>query len=680
MRTMTRPKSNRRAGKRESGKAGRPGLWMMNWFILGVILSAPAWAGAPQEARLATAADFMAGDFNGTQASGEGLSIGVVARSFGPVKEAALTSMMVDGDRVIIGTGPEGRVYAWEKGALSLLAETHAQRVTALAMHKGRLYIGTSSPASVHMLEGGKAVKVWSGEEAYLNALQVWKDRLYFAVGNPARLYRLENGKAQLILSVGQEAFTALAVDGAQNLWAGTSGNGWIIRLRDESAWSVMHRDDLPQIGALVAGGTGRMYFLSGNYPKESKDVPGTSSALGVVDAERVTILKKWDNVLMTAMGWNAQSKRLTWGGNEGKLYTLNQDKIALYAQVPQQQIAAVAGDWVATQAACDLFRLEPAREGEYTSKPFDAKRAARWGELTWKGSGGVKAAVRFGNQEKPDASWTPFSTPCADTPCAAAGSGRYGQVKLVLAPDARVEAVSWVYKTMNAPPEIRSFNVLEPGEVFLKTGYSPDNVMIEAVNPDRYGMFTTVSAPPAEARDQDKGKKYYMRGYRTFTWEVADADGDEVQSTLEFKKEGWSGWMPVFEKEKAAFFAFDTQALPDGAYRFRLTAADVPEGERAQEISPIIIVDNTPPQVSSKAAGGDLLIEVSDALSRLWKVEWSADGKPFKALQPEDGILDGPREKFRLGAAELKGKTFIVVRAVDSFYNAVTVPVNLPH
>jgi len=656
-----------------------PGLRMSHWFILALVLSALAWAGGPQEVRLATAADFMAGDFNGTQASAEGISIGVVAHSFGPVKEAALTSMIVDGGRVLIGTGPEGRVYVWEKGALSLLAETHAQRVTALAMFKARLYIGTSSPASVQVLESGKAVKVWSGDESYLNALQVWKDRLYFAVGNPARLYRLEDGKARMILSVGQEAFTALAVDAAQNLWAGTSGNGWIVKLRDESAWSVEHRDDLPQIGALAAGEAGRMYFLSGNYPKDSKDAPGTSSSLGVVDGERVTILKKWDNVLMTAMGWDGASKRLIWGGNEGKLYTLNQDKVALYAQVPQQQIAAVAGDWIATQAACDLFRLEPAREGEYTSKPFDAKRASRWGELTWRGSGSMKASVRFGNQEKPDASWSSFSTPCAQAPCETSGSGRYAQLKLVLAPGASVEVVSWVYQTVNAPPEIRSFNVLEPGEVFLKTGYSPDNVMIEATNPDRYGMFTTVAAPPAEARDQDKGKKYYMRGYRTFTWEVFDADGDEVKSTLEFRKEGEPQWMPVFEKEKASFFPFDTQALPDGAYRFRLTVADVPGGERAQEISPIVIVDNTPPTVTSKTQDGGLLIEVSDALSRLWKVEWSADGKPFRALQPEDGILDGPRETFRLSATELKGKTFIVVRAVDSFYNAVTVPLNLP-
>lgn len=287
--------------------------------------------------------------------------------------------------------------------------------------------------------------------------------------------------------------------------------------------------------------------------------------------------------------------------------------------------------------------------------------------------------SVRFGNQEKPDASWTPFSTPCTDTLCTASGSGRWAQVKLVLDHDSSVEYLSWAYRTVNAPPEIRLFSVMEPGEIYVKPGTSADNVVIEATNPDRYGMFTSVSAPPPEAKDQDKGKKYYMRGYRTLAWEVFDPDGDEVQAALEFQKEGESAWMPVFEKEKITIFAFDTQVLPDGAYRFRLTVSDVPEGEKAQEISPLVIVDNTPPQISSKMEGGDLLIEVTDAMSRLWKVEWSADGKPFKDLRPEDGILDGPRETFRLSGDDIKGKSFIVVRAVDVFYNAITVPLSLP-
>jgi hypothetical protein len=649
-------------------------------FALWLVLSALLPGASFQEARLATLADFTAGEFSGTQAGAEGISLGLSVGSFGPVTEPALTALLTDGERVYVGTGAEGRVYVLDKGLLTLAADTEAAMVTALALFKGHLYIGTSSPAVLYVLEKSGPSKIWGGEEPYLNALQVWNDRLYWATGNPARLYRLDSGKAEPVLTVEQEAFTALAVDETGILWAGTNGNGWILKFKNDQNWEIVHRDDLPQITALSPDDAGKVYFLSGNMPKESKEVQGTLSALGMIEGERVTPLKKWDTTMMTAMAWSSELKRLIWGGSEGKLYTLSDGKMAVLAQVPQQQIAALSGEWVATQSACGLFRLEPAQEGEYLSKPFDAKRAARWGMLDWKGAGAVKAMVRFGGQEKPDAAWTPFSPPCSAPPCAAPGAGRFAQVKLVLTPGARVEYLSWAYRTVNAPPEIKAFNVMEPGEVFLKGGYAPDNVVIEAVNPDRYGMFTTLDVPPAEAKDKDKGKKYYKRGCRTFTWEVSDADGDEVQAALEFGREGQGGWMPVFEKEKGTSFAFDTQALPDGAYRFRLTVVDVPEGESAREISPLVLVDNTPPQITFARKGGDVGVEVSDALSRLWRVEWAADGKSFKALPPDDGLLDGPKEAFRIPAAEIKDRSFVVVRAADSFFNSVTVPLNVPH
>ena len=651
---------------------------MKKIFVLWLALAAVLPGAALQEARLANLADFMAGEFNGTQAGPEGISLGLSVGSFGPIAEPSLTALLAHNGSVFVGTGPEGRVYALEKGTLHPIVDTEAALVTALALLEGRLYIGTSSPAVLYFYEKGALSKVWEGQESYLYALQVWKDCLYWAVGNPARLYRLEGGKARAVLEVEQEAFTALAVDGTGTLWAGTDGNGWILRIKDDRNWTIVHRDELPQIIALAPDGEGKVYYLSGNIPKESKEAPGTLSALGVIEGDRVTPLKKWETTLMTAMTWSGGLKRLIWGGGEGKLYTLINGKMAVLAQVPQQQIAALSGEWAATQSACGLFLLERAKEGDYLSKPFDAKRAARWGILDWKGRGTVKAMVRFGGQEKPDASWTPFSAPCSSPPCAASGTGRFAQVKLALTPEASVEYLSWAYRTINAPPEIKTFAVMEPGEVYLKGGYSADNVVIEAVNPDRYGMFTTLDSPAAEAKDKDKGKKFYKRGYRTFTWEISDADGDEVQAAMEFKRENLETWMPVFEKEKTTSFAFDTQALPDGAYRFRLTVTDMPEGEGAQEISPLVMVDNTPPVITFVKRNEDVEATVADALSRLWRVEWAADGKPFRPLQPEDKLLDGPREVFHIPLSEIKDRSFVVVRAADSFFNNLSVSLDL--
>ena len=62
----------------------------------------------------------------------------------------------------------------------------------------------------------------------------------------------------------------------------------------------------------------------------------------------------------------------------------------------------------------------------------------------------------------------------------------------------------------------------------------------------------------------------------------------------------------------------------------------------------------------------------MSDALSPIGKVEYSVDAQKWVPLIADDGIADAPEESFRIPRSTVSGK-FVVVRAVDVFYNVAT-------
>ena len=89
-------------------------------------------------------------------------------------------------------------------------------------------------------------------------------------------------------------------------------------------------------------------------------------------------------------------------------------------------------------------------------------------------------------------------------------------------------------------------------------------------------------------------------------------------------------------------------------------------------------LVDNTPPQVTATASGDELVIHVTDRLSPIGKVEYSADAQKWIRITPVDGISDSASETYRIKRSAVTGK-FFIVRAVDAFYNVGTESIALP-
>ncbi|HEX7681791.1 MAG TPA: hypothetical protein VF713_26970, partial [Thermoanaerobaculia bacterium] len=157
---------------------------------------------------------------------------------------------------------------------------------------------------------------------------------------------------------------------------------------------------------------------------------------------------------------------------------------------------------------------------------------------------------------------------------------------------------------------------------------------------------------------------------------------GDSLRYTLSFRLKGSGKWLRLRENVEETSLNFDTSQLPDGAYELRLSVTDgqdnpdTPLTDAKEGID--FTVDNTPPVITSSTEGEDVVIRITDKLSPIGKVEYSADAQKWIRITPVDGISDSPSETYRLKRSTLAGK-FVIVRAVDAFYNVATESITLP-
>jgi hypothetical protein len=246
---------------------------------------------------------------------------------------------------------------------------------------------------------------------------------------------------------------------------------------------------------------------------------------------------------------------------------------------------------------------------------------------------------------------------------------------------DIVVDSVSLGFINRNIAPSIDAVAVQDPAVVYISSSYPAAPQVVEATNPDEYGIFTSLDSA-REKNEQGQGKKVYRKGFRTISWRAHDENGDAIRYALAFRQKGSANWLRLRDNMEETQLNFDTSQLPDATYELRLTATDaqdnadaaltdVKEGVEFQ-------VDNTPPQIVVTPGGDSVTVRVTDRLSTVGKVEYSADAQKWIRLTPGDGIADSGDETYQLPRSAVAGK-FVIVRAVDSFYNVATESVNLP-
>jgi hypothetical protein len=164
-------------------------------------------------------------------------------------------------------------------------------------------------------------------------------------------------------------------------------------------------------------------------------------------------------------------------------------------------------------------------------------------------------------------------------------------------------------------------------------------------------------------------------------TWQADDPNNDQLVYSLYVRAPDERDWHLLKDKLRQTNYTIDPSTLPDGKYVAKLVASDEdsnpPEMARKSELlSAPFWVDNTPPQVrvvreTATGEAGVVLFEVEDSTSPLRNAETSLDGKEWKDLLSDDGIVDSRKETFTVRLSKLvAGEHVVSLRAYDTAGN----------
>lgn len=643
---------------------------------------------------------------------------------------------------VYLGTGHDGRIFrVTANGQGSLLYDAAELDVTALVVGRdGALYAGTSPDGKVYRItQDGQASVYFDPPDKYIWSLAVLRDgSLAVGTGDNGKLYRVRSAGARaedaLFVDTNETHVISLTVDSRGDLIAGTDPGGLVLRISPEGKAFALFDSSLREIHALAPAPDGSIYALalseaaSGARPATSVTTAAASGDSSGTVTTSVTITGIEDSSSASTQGSTTARSRndlstarsavfrilpdggtdVLWsspsvtafavapapeGGSvligtadKGRIYSVtDQGRDTLLLQSTEGQVSSfiVRGRevYAASSNQGKLFRFssEPVSEGTYESAVRDAKLVSSWGRIWWQGQGTVELQTRTGNSERPDMTWSDWSTPYTDPRGAQVTSprARYVQWRARLRSNgtvpARLEDVSLAYLPRNVAPEVLSITVLPVGVGLQQAVQIQTDPNIEAsgLDPSIFGPVATV--PP---------RRLYQRGARSLQWQAEDRNGDTLEYAIYYRSLNESSFRLLREKLRDNFYTVDSAALADGRYIFRVVASDAPEnpgGEAlsGERVSEPVDIDNTPPVVRSAGqaqVAGDRVtarFDVEDATGRLKRADVSIDGGPWRAASPDDGIADSPRETYTLDLQITgAGEHTISLRAFDSSGN----------
>lgn len=372
---------------------------------------------------------------------------------------------------------------------------------------------------------------------------------------------------------------------------------------------------------------------------------------------------------------------------DKGRIYSVTDDgRDTLLLQSSEDQISSfvVRGREVFAAASNQgkLFRLatDMVAEGTYESPVRDAKFVASWGRVWWRGRGQVELQTRTGNTERPDMTWSDWSAPYKDPAGAAVASprARFIQWRAVLrsagGTEARIEDVSLSYLPRNVAPEVLQIQVLPVGIALQSAVQIQVDPNIEASGLDPSLIGPQVQIPP---------RRTFQRGAVSLQWQAEDRNGDTLVYSVFYRSITESTFHLLKENLRDNFFSVDGAALGDGRYVFKVIASDAPENALGQaltgeRVSEPLSVDSTPPIVRAASdaqvtAEGRARVRftVEDSSGMIRRADVSVDSGEWRAVFPEDGIADSPREVYALELPlEGAGEHTISLRAIDGSGN----------
>jgi hypothetical protein len=572
------------------------------------------------------------------------------------------------GDRLHAGTGSDGRLHTLGPGRAAPATVTVEAGDILAALHDPRagLLFGLTPGGTVSRLgPGGTPEPAFASGEDYVFDLLAGPDgEIYCATGSAGRLYRFRPGGAhRLIFTAPQAHITSLAwLDPGRVLLAGTSPDGLVYRLDLAAGASpdvtVVYDTPFEEIRALAVGrdDDGPRIYIAANGAPAGPD-PGRrwtgddGQAAGAVLRVRENGIRDWEWAVPDSAVYAIilhEDGVLAATGRSGLIYRLDRlGRPAIFARLPAARVlcltATPGGIAAGTSEPASVIRLPAgfAGAGWAESPVHDCDGPAGFGRIEHRASlpSGTTLALdtRTGNSAKPDSTWSEWretdgtvrSRPARFIQWRARlGSSFPGRTPVL-------ERVAIHYRVPNRPPRVSGPELSEPGAAEAARGAA--------------------------------------RPVRELTWTAQDPDSDSLAYALGYQPDGHPGWLLLADAIAEPRYEFDTRLLPDGWYRFRVTATDAPARPRAEAlsyeaVSPPVLLDNTPPRVAPPRLDGDrLAFTVTDALSTVSAARVAVNAGPWQPVAPLDGLFDRPEESFAVDLALRPGANHIAIWAADA-------------
>ncbi len=621
-----------------------------------------------------------------------------------------------------VGSSPEGKIHrVTPDGKSKVFYDPKAKYIWALAFDsQGRLYAATGDRGQILRIDSaGKGEVFFDSKQTHIMCLTLDREGNVLAGSVPNGLiYRITpQGKAFVLYQASLPEIHELATDTQGRIYAaalgGAGGKG-----TPEIFVSPGPAGPIPTTvttvtveaasgGALASGAKAQVPpAVPPTAPSFNRPAPpplgfpmpqmpqGRGALIQILpDSTAETI---WSSANESIFGMAIRDNHVLFStDSNGRIFDLDPSRDGLKLTLVTETHESMAtrlllhGNdlYVATSNIAKLFRLGPTagREGSYESPVKDTKFISRWGMMAWRGEvpagGKLEFFTRSGNPERPDGTWSDWAGPYRNPNGSPVLSppARYIQWKAVFgasgAASPSLSEVTISYLSQNLPPQIRSLNVSTGGERTSPT--SPPSISGLASG----GAITASSSSTTGFGAPPPGAGGPAKTPTTLSWQAEDPNGDQLVYAVYVKAADEQEWHLLKDKLRQTNYTLEPIALADGKYTARLVASDEESNppnlaRKTEMVSAPFWIDNTPPLVrvlkqTSLSGGAEVQFQAEDATSPLRSAEASIDGKEWKDVVSDDGIVDSRVETFTVRVLKLDpGEHIITLRAYDTAGN----------
>jgi hypothetical protein len=594
-------------------------------------------------------------------------------------KDLAVQVVRVGPDgSVYAATLPSGKVYRLRPGQTSVdeskaemvfdpanvenKAENRPKYIWDMAFDlQGRLYIATGGPGAIYRIDkGAKPEKFFSTDEQHIRCLLFEKDgSLIAGTDSGGLVYRIDrNGKGIVIYDAPKAEITALAESASGMLYVaavGEKNKNTLPPLPVQGNASVTATITIVQPGSIQASSSNSLIPDGSEVYEISPQ--GAPRKLWAAREDVIYAIEATPAGLLAATG------------NRGHVYRVQEDgSFADIAHVEASQVTAFAnardGLYLGTSNTGKVVSLlnDAKAESSYESEVFDAGFFSQFGrpEIDATHGNGYELSVRTGNIDNPARGWSDWQQVGPNAAAVKLASGRFVQWKVALHPGAgRVNSVGIHYLPVNVAPVVDEIVVAPGARVNTQALQQqiPQQLQINFPSAQNNNFINLGQDGPSGPLAAFKDKSAV-----TVRWLAHDDNGDELSFKIYFRAEGEQNWLLLKDNTRERYLSFDAVHLPDGIYRLKVVASDLPSHEEGDaksgdRISDRFTIDTTPPVIANMTAtsAGEKLhitLDAKDALSTIDRAEYSVDAGRWLYLEPVGKLSDAKEEHYDFVAA----------------------------